>query len=109
MALTYANTKTIYRGPRSIVYTEATFDSAYAAGGETINATDIGLVTIDALIPTNTSGYNFTYSKTNDASGKIAVYASSTPDTNSALAAPLDSQVGRDYSAITVTCIVFGR
>ncbi len=108
MAITWANVKTIYRGPISIVYAEATLDSGYAAGGEVITATDIGLQTIKAMIPTATAGYDATYSKTNDASGKLAVYASTNPSTNSAVAVPLDSSVGRDYSTTAFSCIFFG-
>lgn len=110
MALTWANFHTMYRGPRTQVYAEATFDSSYAAGGETVNASDIqGLSSILMLIPSANSGYNVTYSKTNDTSGKLALYASQTPDTNSAVAVPVDSAVARDYSNITVACLIVGR
>lgn len=109
MAITWANVTRMYRGPFSLVYAEATLDSSYAAGGETVTATDIGLTTIKALIPTATSGYDATYSKTNDASGKLAVYASLTPDTNSATSVPLDSSVGRDFSTLTISCLVIGN
>ncbi len=109
MALTLGGVTRLYRGPITIVYVEYTFDSGYAAGGETITATDIGLQSIKSLWPTVTAGYNVTYAKTNDQSGKLAIYASLTPDTNSATSAPLDSSVGRDYSLITVSCLVVGN
>lgn len=108
MALTWANVTKIYRGPLSIVYAEATFDSSYAAGGETINASDVGLTTINTLIPTATQGYNVQWAATNATSGKLAIYASLTPDTNSAVAAPLDSSIGRAYSTVSVQCLVIG-
>ena len=108
MAITWSNVKVAYRGPVSIIIADALLDSGYAAGGETVTATDIGLQRIRALIPTATSGYDATYSKTNDQSGKLAVYAALTPDTNSAVSAPLDSSVGRDYSTLTFTCVIFG-
>lgn len=109
MAITWGGVVRMYRGPFSLVYAEATLDNAYNAGGETVTATDIGLTTIKALIPTNTAGYNATYSRTNDTSGKLAIYASLTPDTNSATAVPLDASVGRDLSSVVITCLVVGN
>lgn len=109
MALSYANEKIIYRGHYAIKYSEVTFDSSYASGGETVNASDFGFATLLAVIPTATAGYNVVYTKTNDGSGVLRVFASSTPSTNSATAAPLESSVARDLSAVVASLIVIGR
>jgi hypothetical protein len=109
MALAWNNVSKIYRGPITLVYGEATFDSSYAAGGEAIVPADVGLTTIKALFPTATSGFNVTYARTSDVAGKIAIYASLTPDTNSAVSAPLDSSVARDYSTTVITCLILGN
>lgn len=109
MALSYSNRKTIYRGAYQILYTEATFDSSYASNGETVNASDFGLGTILSVVPTATAGYNVQYVKTNDTTGTLRVYASITPDTNSATAAPLQSSVGRDFSTVTAALVIYGQ
>lgn len=108
MALTPANVDLIYRGPRCIVYGDLVFDSSYAAGGETVTPDMFGLTEIHALWPCATAGYNVTYAKTTVTTGKLAIYASLTPDTNSAVSAPLDSAVGRAYSTVTISCVVIG-
>lgn len=110
MALSYGNTSTIYRGPVTLIYTEITFDSSYAAGGETVDGPkDFGLATILGIIPIITAGWDVTYKKTNTSSGTFQVFASLTPDTSSAVAAPLEASTGRDVSSIVVSCIVVGR
>lgn len=109
MALSYASTDDVYRGKYRIVYTVATFDSSYASGGETINATDFGLSQILAVIPNATAGYNVQYTRTDDTSGTLKVFASFTPDTSSAVAAPIDSSIGRNLSAVTASLVVIGR
>lgn len=109
MALSWANVTVMYRGAKTMVYGEVTFDSSYAAGGETVNATDVGLTTIDILVPAATRGYNVQYAKTNAAAGTLAIFASATPDTNSATAAPLDSAVARAYSTVSVSCFIIGN
>ena len=109
MALSYANTAIQYRGPVVQLYTEATFDSSYASGGETVNASDFGLSQLLLVIPIAKDGYNVTYKKTNETSGVLRVFASQTPDTNSAVAAPLEASVARDYSTVTAYCLVLGR
>ncbi len=109
MALTYANQKTIYRGSHTVIIVDATWDNSYAAGGEVINASDVGLVTINVVIPTATAGYNAVYSKTNDASGKLAIYPTINPSTNSATATPVDASAGRDLSTVVATLFIVGR
>ena len=109
MALTFAARDTLYRGPVTLIYVELTFDSSYAAGGETVNATDFGLTTILGVIPIITAGYDVTYKKTTAATGTFQMFASLTPDTNSAVSAPVESSAGRDLSALTIPCIVVGK
>ena len=109
MALSYANTAVIYRGPIITLYTEATFDNSYASGGETVNASDFWFGQILAIVPVAKDGYNVTYKKTDDKTGVLRVFASQTPDTNSATAAPLEGSVARDYSTVVAACIVYGR
>lgn len=108
MALTPANVTILYRGPRTQVYGDLVFDSSYAAGGEAVTPAMFGLSEIHALWPVATAGYNVTYSKTTPTTGTLAIYASLTPDTNSAISAPLDSSVGRAYSTVTISCLVIG-
>lgn len=108
MALTWSNVNKFYRGPLTMAYADVLFDSSYAAGGEAIVPADCGFTTVLAIWPCATAGYNCTYSKTNDVSGKLAIYAASTPDTNSATAAPIDSSIGRAYSTVTISVIVVG-
>ena len=109
MALTYSNTDTVYRGKYQIIYTQATFDSSYASGGETVNATDFGLARILTVHAGSKEGYTVRYVKTDDTSGTLAVFASLTPDTNSATAAPLASSVGRNLSSVTADLIIYGQ
>ena len=109
MALSYANEKFIYRGHYTIKYSEVTFDSSYASGGETVSASDFGFSQILAVIPTASAGYNVQYTKTDDGSGTLKVFASSNPSTNSATAVPLDSSIGRNYSSVSASLIVIGR
>lgn len=110
MALTYANNSVIYRGPVTLIYTEITFDSSYAAGGETVDGPkDFGLAQILGIIPIITAGWDVTYKKTDASSGTFQLFASLTPDTNSATSAPLEASVGRNASSITISCIVVGR
>lgn len=108
MAITWSSITVMYKGPRTFVYADAVLDSSYAAGGEAIAPGDLGLSEIHALWPVATAGYNATYSKTSPTAGKLAIYAALTPDTNSALSAPLDSSVGRAYSTVTISCMVIG-
>lgn len=109
MALSYANVDDIYRGKYRIVYADATFDNSYASGGETINASDFGLAQILTIHAASKEGYNVRYVKTNDTTGSLKVFASFTPDTNSATAAPIDSAVARDYSTVTAALVIYGR
>ncbi len=110
MALTWANQHVIYRGPRTLVYAEATFDSSYNAGGETVNAGDItGLSSIIGMAVLQNGGYDATYTRTNDTSGKLQIFASLTPDTNSAVSAPLEAAAARDYSTTAISCLFVGR
>ena len=109
MALSYASTDDVYRGKYRIIYSVATFDNSYNSGGETINATDFGLAQILAVIPNATAGYNVQYTRTNDTTGTLKIFASQTPDTNSAVAVPQDSSVGRDYSTVTAALVIIGR
>lgn len=109
MALSYSNVDIIHRGKYQVLYADATFDSSYASGGETINASDFGLYRLLAVHPSSKEGYNVRYVKTNDTTGVLKVFASFTPDTSSAVAAPIDSSVGRDYSTVTAALIIYGQ
>ncbi len=110
MALTWANQHVIYRGPRTLVYAEATFDNSYDAGGETVHGGDIsGLTSIIGMTAMQSGGYDSTYTRTNDTSGKIQIFASLTPDTNSATSVPLESAAARDFSTTTISYLIVGR
>lgn len=108
MALAWANQSIFYRGPKTLVYAEATFDSSYASGGEPVVPADVGLSTIDVCIPTATSGYNITYSKTTPTAGLLRLWASFTPDTSSAVAVPLESSIGRSLTTVVASCVFIG-
>lgn len=109
MAVSYANTEILYRGRTTQIYTEVTLDSAYASGGETVTADQFGLRTIKAIFPADAEGYVVEPVKSTDSTWLLKVFVSHTPDTNSATAAPLESSVGRDLSAVTIPLLVFGN
>lgn len=51
MALTFSEISRTIFGNKRIVVTEITFDSSYATGGEALTPANLGLASIDALIP----------------------------------------------------------
>jgi hypothetical protein len=108
MAVSYANTEILYRGRTTQIYTEITLDSSYLAGGETVTADQFGLSNIKAIFPSHAKGYVVEPVKSTDSTWLIKVYVSSTPDTNSAVAAPQQSSTARDLSAVVIPVLIFG-
>lgn len=51
MALTLADVARGAFGHKRFVVTTVTFDSSYPTGGESLTAADLGLVSIDAVLP----------------------------------------------------------
>lgn len=111
MALSFANVERLTRGGGTVdlVYAEITGDSAYAIGGETINATDLGLSYIKTMwVTRSTSGFfGAQYKRTNDQGGTLIVYVTGDPSTNSA-AVPLESSI-RDLSSEVFYVLALGR
>lgn len=78
-----------------------TFDSSYATGGETLDASDCGFTVVLGVVPlSGASGYTFQYE-----SGKIKVYW---VDTTTDGAAQAEVASTTDLSAVAVTFLVFG-
>ena len=107
MALTFENVSTLERGAWTWVYAEVGGDSAYATGGETVNASDFGLTHLRTVIVTaSTSGVRGVYQRTDDDSGTLVVYVTGNATTSAAL--PVESSV-RNLSTTTFYCIAFGH
>ena len=109
MAVTYANTTILYRGPYTLIYTEVTLDTSYPADGESIVPADVGLREFAMILPASSEGFTVEAVRSSPTAGLIKVFASLTPDTNSATSVPLESSVGRDLSALTVDLLIVGR
>lgn len=109
MAATAANTEYVARGTWNLVYTEITLDATYASGGESISADLFGMKVIKAIWPASADGYICDPVRSSDTTWLMRMYVAGTPDTNSALATPLQSSVGRDLSAVVIPCLVLGR
>ena len=65
MALTVTILDTTVFGNKRVVFASVDFDSSYHAGGESLQASDVGLKAIDFLQATPKSGYLFEYDYTN--------------------------------------------
>jgi hypothetical protein len=87
-----------------LVFSQITFDSAYATGGLALSASDFGLDEILAVFPANDAGYLFEYDKAN---GKLLAYYID----NDAVADSAAIQVAAsvDLSAINPFVIAVGR
>ena len=89
------------------VYAEVTLDSAYAVGGESVNASDFGLATIKAVfVAHNEDGYSI---QANIASGggsvafKVWVWGNA----STSAATPFESSV-KNLSAAVIPVLVRG-
>ena len=91
MALTISVVERTVFGNKRIVFADVDFDSSYPTGGESLQASDVGLKAIDFLQATPKSGYIFEYDYTNE---KLkALYPTKTQDaaTTGANALTVDS------------------
>lgn len=106
MAATIANQHTIFRGSRTVKYAEVTLDSAYASGGEAINAADFGFAQILGVFCGGTpAGYSTEITKSTDTQFLVKVYAFSNT-TNTVVGQIV---TGKDLSAVTIPVLVIGR
>jgi len=84
MALTISVVERTVFGNKRIVIADVDFDSSYPTGGESLQASDVGLKAIDFLQATPKSGYIFEYDYTNE---KLkALYPTKSQESNLALA-----------------------
>lgn len=82
---------------------QVTFDSSYAAGGESLTATDVGFASIVAVFAGSASGYVFSYDTANQ---KLLAYRG---DWDNAADAPLAEVANAvDLSAVTVRALIVG-
>lgn len=109
MAVSYANRELLSRGTWNQYYVQITLDSSYPSGGESISAADFGMTAILDIMPFSADGYVVEFVRSTDSAWLLKVWPSSTPDTNSALAAPAESSVGRNFSTVVVNALVIGR
>lgn len=105
MAVTYANTEIVSRGKYTLIYTEITMDSSYAANGEAVNAADFGFAMIKGIWPASAEGYTVEPVRSTDLAWLMKVYAFSN-STNTVLG---NIVTGKDLSDITIPCLVLGR
>ncbi len=106
MAVSVANRHFLFRGQRTLMYAEITLDSAYASGGEEIEASLFGFKAIDGIFPAgNTSGYVFEFTKSDFNTFLCKVYSFSNT-TNTVLGAIV---TGKDLSAVTIPVLIVGR
>ena len=106
MAVTIANNEIISRGRYTFMYSEITLDSAYASGGEAVEASDFGYTVIKGIwIADDPAGYTVEASRTDDDSWLLKVYSFSNT-TNTVLGGIV---TGKDLSAVTIRCLVLGR
>ena len=104
MALTYANTTIIFRGPMTVLYTEATFDTSYATSGETVAPESFGLREINMVVPASSEGFNVDWTRSSPTTGLLQLFAHSA-STNTAL----ETSSGVDRSGITCDLLIIGR
>jgi len=98
MALTISVVERTVFGNKRIVFADVDFDSSYPTGGESLQASDVGLKAIDFLQATPKSGYIFEYDYTNE---KLkAFYPTKSQDSNLAATVTVTSNTG-DGDAVT--------
>ena len=105
MAATVANNHIIHRGSRTLMYSEITMDSSYAANGEALTAGMFGLSEILGIWPASAKGYTVEAVKTDAANWKLKVYSFSTT-TNTVGG---DIVAALDLSALVAPVLVVGR
>ena len=92
MALTISVVERTVFGNKRIVIADVDFDSSYPTGGESLQASDVGLKAIDFLQATPKSGYIFEYDYTNE---KLkAFYPTKSQDSNLAATVTVTSNTG---------------
>lgn len=104
MAATFANTDIVSRGKWTLIYSEMTMDSAYAASGEAIDAATFGFKIIKGIWPSHGEGYVVEPVRTDDDSWLMKVYAYSA-NSNTAI----EIVTGKDLSAVTIPLLILGR
>ena len=104
MAVTYANGQIINRASWTEYYVEITLDSAYATGGETLNASDFGMTVIQSITPQSAEGFVVEPARSSDSVWTLKLYAWSNT-TNTAI----EMASGVDRSGITIPVVVRGR
>ncbi len=107
MALTFNNVLPLERGAFTLVYAELVLDSAYTTGGETCNASSLGLTFLKGLVVMSaTSGWRAMYKRTDDQGGTIQVWATSSASTSAGT--PVEAAV-QDLSTITLWVLAVGH
>jgi len=92
MALTISVVERTVFGNKRIVIADVDFDSSYPTGGESLQASDVGLKAIDFLQATPKSGYIFEYDYTNE---KLkAFYPTKSQDSNLAATVTVTGTTG---------------
>lgn len=107
MALSFANTEIVTRGTFTILYTECTFDTSYATGGEAFGAAELralGLQGANFIIPGSSEGFAVECIKSTPTSWLFQMFSIS-GSTNTAL----EAASGLDRSGVTVDLLVIGR
>mgnify|MGYP001584845527 FL=1 len=104
MALTYANTTILFRGSMTLLYTEATFDTAYATSGESVLPESFGLREINMVVPASCEGFSVDWTRTSPTAGLLQMFAhSASTNTSTEMAS------GVDRSGITCDLLIIGR
>ena len=107
MALTFNNVLPLERGAFTLVYAELVGDSAYTVGGETVNASDLGLTYLKGLtVMSSTSGWRAMYKRTNDQGGTLQVFSGGSSTTSAGT--PVEAAV-QDLSTITFYVLAVGH
>ncbi len=104
MAVSYANTTIIFRGPYTILATEATFDTAYVTGGEDLLPESVGLREINFVIPGGAEGFEVEPIRSSPTAWLLQLFSFSA-STNTAL----EAASAIDRSGITVDLLIVGR
>lgn len=105
LTITLLNDGKISTGGKIAVLATVAFDSSYPTGGEAIAASDLGLSTIDVLIPNQRNGHIIEWDKTN---AKLLVYRQSDIGSTVSIAATPFSEASNaiDLSSITGVDII---
>lgn len=99
MALTIAYADKSVMGDKRVHFVNATFDSSYASGGESLTPSDVGLKSIDYVAPAFNGGYHTEYDHTNQ---KLKAYVS---NLNSGLGAATGAVTDDDSAASNGTAV----